>query len=156
LKWRLLLLMAGSASLWAVLTVAYCASAEWANAARAKGTDEVVSQEVVSQNTIEMTPYWSGIAALLCLLPTAATLLWCDLVLEGSPEQQLAAVFGGTAIRMAFVVAAGMVLYFNFDNYHKTGFWLWVIVMYLATLALEMVLVVRRQAALDKKSGEAA
>jgi hypothetical protein len=93
----------------------------------------------------------TAVAALLCLVPTAATLLWCELVLGGSPEQQLAAVMGGTAIRMVFVVAAAMVLYFNFEDFHSGGFWIWVVVFYLATLVLETTLVARRQAMLDKR-----
>jgi hypothetical protein len=49
-----------------------------------------------------------------------------------------------------------MVLYFNFEAFNRTDFWLWVILFYLATLTLEMALVLRRQGALDKKRGEAA
>jgi hypothetical protein len=95
---------------------------------------------------------FSGVAAGLCLLPTAATLLWCDLVLGGSPEQQLMAVFGGTALRIVFVIGVAMVLYQSVEQFHSGRFWLWIIVFYLATLTLEVVLVVRRQAALDKAS----
>jgi hypothetical protein len=144
---RVLLLIAGSACLWVVLAPAYIA---FANATAAQPL------AAASQKAIDMAPLWSGAAALLCLLPTAVTLMWCDLVLGGSPEQQLAAVFGGTGLRMAFVVAIGLVLFFNLEDFHEAGFWFWIIVFYLATLTLEMVLVVRRLTALDKKRGEAA
>jgi hypothetical protein len=96
---------------------------------------------------------FSAVAAVLCMVPTAGTLLWCDLVLGGSPEQQLMAVFGGTAIRIIFVVGIAMILYQEREEFHSTAFWLWIIVFYLATLTLEMILVVRRQAALDKAPG---
>ena len=74
----------------------------------------------------------------------------CDLVLGGSPEQQLMAVFGGTAIRIIFVVGLGMILYQSLDEFHSSKFWLWIIIYYLATLTLEMILVVRRQSAMDR------
>jgi hypothetical protein len=91
----------------------------------------------------------SAIAALLCLVPAAATMLWCDLMLGGAPEQQLAAVMGGTVIRMFFVMAIGMVLYYTVAALHHNSFWLWIVVFYLATLALEVVLVVRRPTAVS-------
>ena len=139
MKWRVLVLMAGSAVVWLLLTGAYLAF----RSASAAPDDQAAAAELI----------WlqSGVATLLCVLPCAVTLVWCDLVLGGSAEQQLAAVFGGTGLRMAFVVAVGMVLYFNLDSFHSSGFWLWIIVFYLTTLTLEMVLVVRRQAELDKK-----
>jgi hypothetical protein len=145
LKHRVLLLIAGCAGLWFVVAggvLAYRAN-------RDQGLDLATEEN-------KMLLLQTGVAALLCLVPTAVTLLWCDLVLGGSPEQQLAAVFGGTGLRMVFVVAVGMVLYFNFEAFNRTDFWLWVILFYLATLTLEMALVLRRQGALDKKRGEAA
>jgi hypothetical protein len=147
LKWRVVLLVAGCAGLWPLVTLAYLG---FANATA------TADKPAPSPEQIQLTWLHGGVATLLCALPSAVTLLWCDLVLGGSPEQQLAAVFGGTGLRMAFVVAVGMVLYLNVDSFHDNGFWLWVIVFYLTTLTLEMVLVVRRQAALDKKRGEAA
>jgi hypothetical protein len=92
----------------------------------------------------------SSVSAVVCLVPTAVTLLWCDLVLGKSPEQQLAAVLGGTGVRMAFVVGVAMVLYYNVEQFHSSYFWLWIIGFYLATLTVEMVLVVRRQSELEE------
>jgi hypothetical protein len=96
---------------------------------------------------------FSAVAAGLCLLPTAATLVWCDLVLHASPEQQLTAVFGGTGLRLLFVVGAGLVLYLTREEFRLGRFWVWIVVFYLATLTLEMVLVARRQAEMDKATG---
>ena len=147
MKRRVLLLIVGCATLWPVLTLAYLGFLH------ATATPEKPGP---SPEETELAWLHSGVATLLCVLPSAVTLVWCDLVLGGSPEQQLAAVFGGTGLRMAFVVAVGLVLYFNVASFHETGFWLWIIVFYLTTLTLEMVLVVRRQAEMDKKRGEAA
>ena len=89
------------------------------------------------------TLMWSTTAASLCLLPTALTLVWTRWAYRGQPEQQLLAVFGGTAVRMVFVIAAGMVLFLGVKGFEFQRFWLFVVVYYLFTLALEMVLVVR-------------
>ena len=54
---------------------------------------------------------WSTTAAVICLVPTALTLAWTRRAYKGQPEQQLLAVFGGTAVRMVVVVAGGMILF---------------------------------------------
>jgi ABC-type multidrug transport system permease subunit len=94
----------------------------------------------------------SAAAAVLCLVPTTVTLLWCDLVVGKSPELQLAAVLGGTGIRMAFVVGIGLVMFLNLPVFHSPAFWIWIVVFYLGTLTLEIVLVVKRQAAMDRRA----
>jgi hypothetical protein len=128
LKGRLLLLLAGTLVLWVLVSYpAYLLG----------GDDGLL---------------FSAVAACLCVLPTAGTLLWCDLVVGGSPEQQLMAVFGSTAIRIVFVISMALVLFQTLERFHASSFWLWIIVFYLATLTLEMILVVRRQAAMDKAS----
>jgi hypothetical protein len=87
---------------------------------------------------------YSGVALLLCLAPTALTLVWSDWAFRQSAVQQLVVVLGGTGVRMAFVLAAAWALvtwvpYFQL----QPGFWAWVLGAYLATLALETVLMVR-------------
>jgi hypothetical protein len=119
------LLVGGSLALWVV--IAYPARVLW-------GDSAVVL---------------SGVAGLLCLVPTAATLVWSFKSLEGSPERQLAAVMGGTALRMVFVIAAGMVLYLSVPYFHEDRFWYWVIAFYLFTLALETSLLLKRRPAAD-------
>ncbi len=89
------------------------------------------------------TLMWSTTAAFLCLLPTALTLVWTRWAYRGQPEQQLLAVFGGTALRMVVVIAAGLILFLGVKGFEYQRFWLFVVVYYLFTLALEMVLVVR-------------
>ncbi len=92
---------------------------------------------------------FSAVAALLCVVPTAATLIWSQRALKGTPEQQLLAVLGGTGVRMICVIAAAMVLYHSISFFHHQGFWIWVIVFYLLTLSLEISLVVAGNSAPD-------
>ncbi len=89
----------------------------------------------------------SAAAALLCLVPTALTLAWTRWAFKGLPEQQLLAVMGGTVVRMAFVIGAGMALYHLAPDFNYQRFWLWVIGFYLFTLALEMVLLTQQTSA---------
>jgi hypothetical protein len=90
---------------------------------------------------------WSTAAALICLIPTTLTLVWTRWAYGGQPEQQLLAVLGGTAVRMGFVLAAAMILYFNVPEFEHQRFWVFMVVYYLFTLALEMVVIVRGTAA---------
>jgi hypothetical protein len=96
---------------------------------------------------VETALPYGTVAALLCLVPAAATLLWAHRSFAGSPEAQLAAVLGGTAVRMLVVIGAGMAVYHAAPGFHRASFWFWVIGFYLATLALEVVLVVGRHPA---------
>jgi hypothetical protein len=91
----------------------------------------------------DLTVLWSATAAGLCLLPSALTLVWTRRAYQGKPEQQLLAVMGGTAVRMAFVVAVGLVLFLGVREFEYQRFWVFVVIYYLFTLALEMVLIVR-------------
>lgn len=81
---------------------------------------------------------FSATAGLLCLVPTVVTLAWSQKALKGLPEQQLLAVMGGIVVRMGFVIGAGMALHTLHPAFHYDRFLIWVIVFYLATLALEM------------------
>ncbi|HYV36915.1 MAG TPA: hypothetical protein VE988_14510 [Gemmataceae bacterium] len=92
----------------------------------------------------------SAVAAVICLVPSIATLLWSDFALGKSPEQQLAAVLGGTGVRMGFVVAVGLAFFFLVDGFQYESFWFWIIGFYLLTLVIESALVVRRNAALEQ------
>ena len=93
---------------------------------------------------------FSGVAALLCLLPSALTLFWSHQSFRGLPEQQLLAVLGGMGVRMVFVTAVGMALFFLHPAFYHMRFWLWVIAFYLVTLTLEMGLLVYGPVAVDQ------
>lgn len=82
----------------------------------------------------------SLLALVLCLVPTTVTLLWGQWATRQAPELQLAVVLGGTLLRMVFVLAAGLIVYFRVPSFQETAFWVWVLVFYLFTLALETTL----------------
>lgn len=83
----------------------------------------------------------SGTALAVCLLPGLATLAWAQWAWRRSPEQQLAAVMGGTGLRMAFILAVGWTLYQWVPYYQEQlAFWVWLLVFYLFTLALDLTL----------------
>ena len=85
---------------------------------------------------------YSAVALGLCLVPAAVTLAWAGRALHGSAEQQLRLVLGGTGLRMFAVLTAGLVLYMRVEYFQKEhGFWIWVLVFYLFTLAVEMTLI---------------
>ncbi len=86
---------------------------------------------------------WSTTAAVLCLAPTALTLAWTRWAFRGKPEQQMLAVFGGTAVRMAVVLTVGLILFLSVEDFAHQRFLILLVVYYLFTLALEMVVVVR-------------
>lgn len=85
----------------------------------------------------------SGAALALVMVPMFITLVLIQWALRGSPENQLLAVLGGTGIRMAVVSVAAILLYLEVPDLHRPGFLYWVIGLYLVTLTLEVVLVVR-------------
>jgi hypothetical protein len=92
---------------------------------------------------------FSAVAAGVCLIPAAGTLILCELAFGKSPEQQLAAVMGGMGIRMLFVLGLGMTMYYGLPGFKSGSFWLWIIGFYLVTLAAEVTIIVRRQAPVD-------
>jgi hypothetical protein len=89
---------------------------------------------------------YSLTAVLICLLPTTITLYWGLRSLNGPADQQLTLVMGGTGIRMFFVLLVGLAFYKLVPYYEAyEGFWIWLLVFYLITLALEMVLLLGGQ-----------
>lgn len=80
-------------------------------------------------------------ATIICLVPTTATLVWACLTWGRSPEQRLLITVGGMAVRVSFVVAAGLLLFQLIPYFHQVSFWGWLAVFYLITLGLETALV---------------
>jgi hypothetical protein len=86
----------------------------------------------------------SGLAALLCLMPATAVMAWSQWAFRKGGDQQLYAVLGGGGVRMFFVLGAGFLLSEVLGWYRgQIGFWIWLGVFYLSTLALEIVLLLR-------------
>lgn len=116
---RLLLLLLGALTFWVLVAVP----------ARALGGGEAA---VV----------YSGTALLLCVVPMAGTLAWTSWSLRQGPEQQMAAVLGGTGLRMFLVLGAGWLVYSSFPYYQQQpGFYIWLVVCYVFTLALDIGLI---------------
>src|SRR5262245_60213586 len=111
---RLLILVGGTVLFWAVVT--YPASLFF-------------DESVWTLSTIAMA---------LCLAPAAATLIWSSRVAADSPVRQLAALFGGTGIRLAVVFGGGMGLSLGFPDLFPRAFLVWLLVYYLFTLFLEV------------------
>jgi hypothetical protein len=93
---------------------------------------------------------YAAVALALCLGPTALTLLWADWAYRQSPEQQLTMVLGGTGVRMGLVLGVALLLYMMLPYFQQQSFWIWLLVFYLLTLALEMVLVVKGKTAAER------
>jgi hypothetical protein len=96
---------------------------------------------------------YSATAAVLCLLPMAGTLVWAARALRGAPEQALAAVLGGTGLRILVVMGAAVALYLTVPFFHRRSFMIWVVVFYLVTLTLEMGLLLARHGATGRPAG---
>lgn len=84
---------------------------------------------------------FATVAALLCLVPTALTLVWGEWAFGGRPGQQLFLALGGTGLRMALVLGVGLPLFVFVPYFHQPAFWVFVLVFYLYTLLLETLLV---------------
>jgi hypothetical protein len=90
----------------------------------------------------EAAVVYTAVAAGVCLVPTAVTLICGIRVNRTSPELLLVTVLGATGLRMAAVLGVGLVLYLNLPYFHATAFWISLLIFYLATLALETTLLV--------------
>jgi hypothetical protein len=85
---------------------------------------------------------FSGAAVLLCLPPMIGSLVWAEFALKKDPQQQLVMVLGGTALRICFVLAGGLALYLWVPYFQsEIAFWIWVMVVYPVTLALDVGLI---------------
>lgn len=89
------------------------------------------------------------VAAVLCLIPTVGTLAWVGWSVSQSAEQQLVSVLGGTGVRMGLVLLVGLALFRWAPGFQRMSFLIWLLVFYLATLALEIVLLVQAQGDLE-------
>ncbi len=118
---RLLLLLMGSLAFWVLVALP----------ARALSDDP---------ETAERAIVYSGTAVLLCLVPTALTLIWSSRALRQDPHTQLTAVMGGTAFRLFGTLLAGFAISSTFAYYRESSFWNWLLAAYLFTLGLEMTL----------------
>src|SRR5262249_6405155 len=62
----------------------------------------------------------SGVAAVLCLVPTTATLVWAARTPRRHPNDVLLLAVGGMGLRMTFVLGAAVALYLFVPVLHQT------------------------------------
>ncbi len=85
-----------------------------------------------------------SLAALgLCLVPALVVLAWL-VHAGGAPETQVIAVLGGTGLRMFATLGGGLVLTTTLPELFTNLFWAWIAVFYLYILAVETLLVLKR------------
>jgi hypothetical protein len=92
---------------------------------------------------------YSATAAALCILPTTATILWATWAYRQAPDQQVIMILGGTGMRMGVVLGVGLLLNTMVPYFSGQGFWVWLLIFYLLTLAVEVLLVVKDRSAIS-------
>ncbi len=127
MKHRLGILVIGTLAVWAVVVIP----------ARAYWGDQAF--------------IYSAVAAVLCLVPNIGTLLWADRVTNQGAEQQLLLMVGGTLARMVVALGGGLALHLLVPYFEHMSFWVWLLVFYLLTLALDVFLVVTAKPAADNR-----
>jgi hypothetical protein len=90
---------------------------------------------------------YSLVALALCLVPAVVILSWAGRHQARSPQQTILIVFGGTALRLLFVLGGGLLLYLLVPYFQQLGFWLWLLAFYLYMLTFEVMLLRNDQAA---------
>jgi hypothetical protein len=94
----------------------------------------------------------AGAAALLCTLPGAAALIVITRLTSRNPGMLPLLVMGATGVRMFAVLIVGMLLAIAFPFFRAQAFWLWLVVFYLTTLALDVGLLLKSQPSGPAKS----
>jgi hypothetical protein len=85
----------------------------------------------------------SGLAALLCLVPTVLVMAWAGWAFRQDAIHQTYVVLGGGGLRLFFVLGAALFLTEVAGLYRgQIAFLIWVGVFYFFTLALEVGLLV--------------
>jgi hypothetical protein len=85
----------------------------------------------------------SAVAAVLCLAPALVSLALMRPESLRTPDKQLRLVVGGMGLRMVCVLGLGALGYAVVDHLHADAFWIWLLVFYLTTLAVETGLILR-------------
>ncbi len=99
----------------------------------------------------------SAVALAVCLVPATVTLAWSLWSLGKPPEQQVTAVLGGTGLRLFVVAGVAFACYQQVEFLRQDGayFWMWILVFYGVTLALEVVFLLRAVAGRAPQKAEA-
>jgi hypothetical protein len=80
--------------------------------------------------------------AVLCLVPAAITLVVADRFTGTTPENRALISLGSNGFRLFVVLGVALALHANVPFFHELpGYWMWLVVFYLFTLALEIGLI---------------
>jgi len=89
-------------------------------------------------------PVWhSGAAALLCTVPMALAFVGTTRLARRDPRTAAVVALGASGLRMFVVLSGGLVLGLLVPFYRNQAFWLWLVVFYFTTLALDVALLLR-------------
>jgi hypothetical protein len=116
---RLLVLIGGSAALWLLLGLP---------ARHLGGGEDALT--------------YAGVAALLCTVPMAATLVVTNRLASRNPQMLAIGVLAATGVRMFLVLAGALALAGVDPFFGQPVFWFWLVVFYLATLAFDVGLLI--------------
>ena len=83
---------------------------------------------------------FSAVALAVCLIPATLSMLWAEWTFRKAPDQFLLTILGGTGLRLFVVLGASLALSGALGYFRGGGFLLWILAFYLATLTLEVVL----------------
>jgi hypothetical protein len=97
----------------------------------------------------------AAIVGPICIVPTTISLVMALWSSSRSSSEQLMAVVGGMGVRMAAVLGLSMLVFFNLPQVRENRtreltFWAFVLIGYLATLALETALAAKATARTDE------
>jgi hypothetical protein len=87
----------------------------------------------------------SAVAMGLCLVPGVGILLVAGRAQSQSPEWRIGITLLGALVRMGFVLGVGAILYKTMPVLGENGFWIWLLVFYLFTLAVEVGLLLQTE-----------
>jgi hypothetical protein len=89
----------------------------------------------------ERAVVYSLVALLICLIPSAFTLVWACRTIKYRPSQAFVVIASGTGVRVTFVLGAGLILNQAVAYFEQTSFWVWILGFYMLTLGMETFLV---------------
>jgi hypothetical protein len=95
----------------------------------------------------------SAVAMGLCLVPGVAVLVAAGWLQQKPPEWRMGFTLLGAVFRMGFVLGVGAILYSATPGFGENAFWIWLLVFYLFTLAVEVGLILRAEQAATIQSG---
>ncbi len=98
----------------------------------------------------ERAVVFSAVALLLCLAPASLTMFWAEWTFRRAPQHYLMMVLGATGVRMFVVLGAALAVNRAEAYFRDRSFWVWVLVFYLVTLAVEVVLLLAGRTSPDR------